>query len=176
MGGAALWLVAFALLPKPLWAYVVGHETTHALWTLLCGGRVRSMKISPGGGHVLVSKTNPLITLAPYFFPLYSLIWVAGFCAGRFIWHWEADSPVFYAGLGLTYAFHLTLTAYVLRIRQPDIVQEGPVFSAIVIWLGNALVLLLAMPPLISGSSPLAGLMAGWEETGRLLDWCLRRL
>ncbi len=175
-GGAALWLVTFALLPKPLWIYVLGHEATHALWTWLCGGRVKSFKVSGRGGHVNVSKTNALITLAPYFFPLYSLLWELLFWLGRWRWQWEPNSPVHHLGLGLTYAFHLTLTAYVLRIRQPDIVQEGAWFSAVSIGLGNVTVLLLALPPLVSAGTPLTGLSSGWEETGRWLDLLVRRL
>lgn len=173
-GGALLGVVAFALLPKPLWLYVMGHETTHVLWTWLCGGRVRQFKISSSGGYVRVSKANFLITLAPYFFPFYPLVWSLGFLGGRWLWAWDFDSAPFYMGLGITYAFHVTLTAYVLRIRQPDIVQEGAFFSAIVIWLGNAVVLVIALPPLISHSNPLLGLVSGWEETGRLLDWAAK--
>src|SRR5204862_3957731 len=69
MAGAACWLVIFLLLPKPMWVYVFGHELTHALWTWLFGGRVRKFKATSEGGHVVVSKNNFLITLAPYFFP-----------------------------------------------------------------------------------------------------------
>ena len=38
--GAACWLVVFALLPKPMWIYVVGHELTHVVWSWLFGGKV----------------------------------------------------------------------------------------------------------------------------------------
>lgn len=176
VGGALLWVVAFALLPKPLWLYVMGHETTHVLWTWLCGGRVRQFRVSSAGGHVRVSKANSVITLAPYFFPFYPLVWALGFLVGRWLWDWQFDSPLFHMGLGITYAFHVTLTAYVLRIRQPDIVQEGAFFSAMVIWLGNATVLLIALPPLISGKNPLIGLASGWEETGHLLDWAAKTI
>ena len=68
LAGAACWLVIFLLLPKPMWLYVFGHELTHALWTWLFGGQVKKMKVSSEGGHVVVSKTNFVIALAPYFF------------------------------------------------------------------------------------------------------------
>ena len=67
LAGAACWVVIFLLLPKPMWIYVFGHELTHALWTWLFGGEVRKMKVTSKGGHVLISKTNFLIALAPYF-------------------------------------------------------------------------------------------------------------
>ena len=77
LAGAACWLVIFLLLPKPMWIYVFGHELTHALWTWLFGGRVKKMKVTSAGGHVVVSKTNFLIALAPYFFPLYAVLVIA---------------------------------------------------------------------------------------------------
>ena len=53
--------------------------------------------------------------------------------------------PVYQVGLGLTYGFHVTMTAVILRIRQPDLVGEGFLFSGSLIWLGNVLMLLLGM-------------------------------
>ena len=44
----------------------------------LFGGEVKQMKVSSKGGHVLISKTNFLIALAPYFFPLYAFIVIGG--------------------------------------------------------------------------------------------------
>src|SRR5437762_12451112 len=83
LSGAACWLVIFLLLPKPMWVYVFGHELTHALWTWLFGGQVRKFKATSEGGHVVVSKNNFLITLAPYFFLFYVAIVVVVFMVGR---------------------------------------------------------------------------------------------
>ena len=80
LAGAACWLVIFLLLPKPMWIYVFGHELTHALWTWLFGGQVKKMKVTSDGGHVVISKTNFLIALAPYFFPLYAVLVIVGVC------------------------------------------------------------------------------------------------
>ena len=88
LAGAACWIVIFLLLPKPMWLYVLGHELTHALWTWLFGGEVKKIKITSSGGHVVISKTNFLIALAPYFFPLYAVLVVGVFALGHFIWHW----------------------------------------------------------------------------------------
>ncbi|HTH48440.1 MAG TPA: M50 family metallopeptidase, partial [Candidatus Limnocylindria bacterium] len=73
LGGGACWVVVFLLLPKPMWIYVAGHELTHALCAWLSGGKVKSLKVTAEGGQVVLSKTNVLIALAPYFLPLYSL-------------------------------------------------------------------------------------------------------
>src|SRR5258707_15685925 len=58
LSGVACWLVIFMLLPKPMWVYVFGHELTHALWTWLFAGRVKKLKVTSKGGHVVVTKNN----------------------------------------------------------------------------------------------------------------------
>jgi hypothetical protein len=172
LGGAASWGVLFFLLPKPMWLYVVGHELTHAVWAWMFGGRVKSLRASARGGQVVVTRSNTLIILAPYFFPLYAVLWALVWLA--FSWTMDSDRylPWFHYGLGLTYAFHVTLTAYILRIRQPDIAAEGWFVSAVVIWLGNVLVLLLTLPLLTQRVT--LGTALGWmlERTGRFLVWC----
>jgi len=147
--GAACWLAIYLLLPKPMWVYVFGHELTHALWTWAMGGRVKKFKASATGGHVVVTKTNFVIALAPYFFPLYALLVVAFFAAGQRIWDWRNFAVWFHLLLGAAYSFHLTLTWHILKSRQSDITEQGYLFSAMVIFLGNVCVLLLAIPLLV---------------------------
>src|SRR5947208_10704184 len=104
-GGAACWLVIFLLLPKPMRVYVFGHELTHALWTWVCGGRVKKFKTSAEGGHVVVTKNNFLIALAPYFFPLYVVLVIVCFAIGHLIWGWERHLVWFHFLLGAAYCF-----------------------------------------------------------------------
>jgi hypothetical protein len=146
LAGGACWLVIYLLLPKPMWAYVFGHELTHALWTWAMGGRVKKFKASAAGGHVVVTKTNFLIALAPYFFPFYAAVVVAVFAMGNWIWGWRAYEVWFHLALGAAYAFHLTLTWHILKEGQSDIAGQGYLFSAVVIFLGNVAVLLLGIP------------------------------
>jgi hypothetical protein len=161
-GGCAL--VVFLLLPKPMLTYVFGHELTHALWTWLCGGKVTKFKISKQGGHVIVSKTNFLIALAPYFFPVYAILVVLGYALGQWLGHWPASSPWFHLLLGAAYGFHVTLTWHILETDQTDVSGQGYVFSAVVIYLGNILVLLLGLPLLTAKVSVLAAVQWWWIE------------
>ena len=172
LGGAACWIVIFLLLPKPMWIYVFGHELTHALWTWLFGGEVKKMKITSAGGHVVISKTNFLIALAPYFFPLYVVLVIGGFALGRWLWDWPL--VYFHLLVGAAYAFHVTLTLHVLQTRQSDITGQGYLFSAVVIFLGNAGVLWLGLPLLTAKVGILNSL--GWwlESTGMILHWLQR--
>jgi hypothetical protein len=166
--GVACWLTIFFLMPKPMWIYVLGHELTHALWAWLFGGEVKRLKVTSKGGHVIVTKTNFLIALAPYFFPLYAAIVVAVFVAGHLLWNWQGGLVWFHVLLGAAYAFHVTLTFYILQTRQTDITEHGYLFSAAVIFLGNALLLLVGLP-LLTGKTDLASAFRWWgEEVWRL--------
>ena len=167
--GAACWLVVFALLPKPMWIYVVGHELTHVVWSWLFGGKLKKFKATSQGGEVVITKSNFLVALAPYFFPLYAVLVVLLFLAGHLIWGWSRWTPGFHLLLGAAYAFHLTLTWEILQTRQSDITGQGYLFSGVVIFLGNALVLLLGIP-LLTGQGRLLTVLGWWmEATGALL-------
>ena len=173
-GGSATWLLFFKFLPKPLWLYVTGHELTHALWALLFGGRIKSFRATSKGGEVVVTRSNVLIVLAPYFFPFYSILWLM-------IWallHWifpQLNRVSLHFGLGVTYAFHVTLTAHILKIRQSDVTSQGYLLSGVVILLGNLIVLLLALPTL-TGTVHLTDALWHWaDQTGRVLEWAIPR-
>jgi hypothetical protein len=134
-------------LPKPIWVYVLGHEFTHAIATVLCGGRVKGMKVGSEGGHVYVTRDNFFVALAPYFIPIYAIMVFVIFALGRQILDWESTAvwAAFFWALGLSYSFHILLTWNILHTRQTDITSQGYVFSAVIIFLGNALVVVLGM-------------------------------
>jgi len=160
LSGAACWLTLYWLLPKPMWVYVFGHELTHALWTWLMGGRVKRFKASARGGHVVVNKSNFAIALAPYFFPLYAVLVVLVFLLGHWLWNWQHYLVWFHLLLGAAYAFHVTLTWHILKHSQTDISEQGYLFSAVIIFLGNVVVLLVGLPLLVSRGGVLTVL--GW--------------
>src|SRR5262245_49742472 len=137
LGGAACWLVVFLLLPKPMLLYVFGLELTHALWAWIFGARVKEFKATSNGGHVVVSKVNFVIVLAPYFFPLYAALLVIVFALGHLVFGWTGHLVWFHLLLGAAYAFHVTLTVHVLKTRQSDLTSQGWLFSGVVILLGN---------------------------------------
>ena len=128
------------------------------------------------GGHVIISKTNFVIALAPYFFPLYVVLVVGVFALGNLIWNWRGYLVWFHLCVGAAYAFHVTLTCHVLQTRQSDITSQGYMFSAVVIFLGNVGVLLFGIPLLTAHVGVLDSL--GWwlESTGKVLHWLQRLL
>jgi hypothetical protein len=148
IAGAGCWVAVYLLLPKPMLLYVFGHELTHVIWTWAMGGRVKKFRASAKGGHVVVTRNNFLISLAPYFFPLYALLVVVVFAMGDRWWGWRPYAVWFHLLLGAAYAFHVTLTWHILQSTQSDITQHGWLFSGVVIFLGNAIVLLVGIPVL----------------------------
>lgn len=169
VSGAACWLVIYLLLPKPMWVYVFGHELTHALWTWLMGGRVKKFKASSRGGHVIVTKSNFVIALAPYFFPLYAILVVAVFLVGHRVWNWQNYLVWFHLLLGAAYSFHVTLTWHILQSKQSDVTEHGYLFSAVIIFLGNIAVLLIGIP-LLAAQVDVPTALGWWiDRTGAVL-------
>jgi hypothetical protein len=138
IGGGLAYLTAHLLFRKPILTYVFGHELTHAFFAVLFGGSVKSFHASDRGGRVTITKSNFIITLAPYFFPLYTvavllLYWAAAAAGVRGATPWLA----FFAGA--TFTFHLVLTMTFLQVDQDDIREHGAIFSYPLIYLFNVL-------------------------------------
>jgi hypothetical protein len=155
--GAILWLIAFFGLPRPMLVYVFGHELTHALWVLLMGGRVSRFRVGREGGHIVTDRNNFWIALAPYFFPLYSLIVIAGYGVLGLFFNVQPYGRLLYALIGATWAFHFTFTCWMIPKKQTDLTDHGTFFSLVVIYLMN-LALLSVMLVLASSQITFADL------------------
>lgn len=139
--GALLWLIAFFGLPRPIVLYVFGHELTHALWVWMMGGRVSRFKVGREGGHILTDKNNFLIALAPYFFPLYSILVLALYGALSLFLDVQPYGRLLYALIGVTWAFHFSFTCWMIPKNQTDLSDNGTIFALVVIYLMNLLLL-----------------------------------
>ena len=136
-GGFLLWLFVFITLPRPMKTYVLAHELTHALWAWCSGAKVSNLRIRSGSGSVVVSHSNLMITLAPYFFPLYTIIalLIYGLLG---IWIDLRPWYLFWLALvGFTWSFHVTFTIASLMHYQSDIDDYGWLFSYVVIYIVN---------------------------------------
>ena len=137
--GFLLWVLIFFLLPRPTRTYVLGHELTHALWSLMMGGRVGRIRVGADGGHVELSRTNFIIALAPYFFPFYTILIMAAYYLAGLAVEVEAYRVWWLAAIGFTWSFHLTFTLHTLSQEQPDVQEHGRIFSYAVIYIMNIL-------------------------------------
>lgn len=170
--GAVLWLIAFFGLPRPVILYVFGHELTHALWVLLMGGRVSRFSVGRDGGHIVTNRTNFWIALAPYFFPLYSILAIATYGVLSLFYNVQPYGRLLYAFIGATWAFHLTFTVWMVPKNQTDLSDHGTFFSLVVIFLMNVLLLsalLIVASPQITFASFGADLLTNIGNFSRWL-------
>jgi hypothetical protein len=169
--GAVLWLIAFFGLPRPMLIYVFGHELTHAVWVWLMGGRVNQFRVGADGGHVVTTKANFWIALAPYFFPIYSILAIAIYGGLSLFLNVQPYGRLLYAVIGATWAFHFTFTCWMIPKNQTDLTDQGTFFSLVVIYLMNLLlltVLLILASPQITFESFSADLLT---NLGNFATW-----
>jgi len=139
VGGFVLWLALYYTVSHPVRSYILAHELTHALWASLMGVEVTSLKVGKSGGSVTLSKSNFLITLAPYFFPLYTVIVIGSYYVLSIFFEVERAYLVWLGLIGFSWGFHFTFTVTTLLQHQSDIDECGVVFSYAVIYVMNVL-------------------------------------
>ena len=150
LGGMLAFALCWMSVPHPVKTYVLGHELTHAIWGLLFGAVPSRLRVSESGGSVNLTKSNMLITLAPYFFPFYTfVVVVAAIVTYAFIrplpW-----LPLWMFMVGFTWAFHVLFTIETLSQRQPDVKLYGRVFSWVFIFLANVALVLVFLAAVTS--------------------------
>jgi hypothetical protein len=186
--GIVMWLLAFAFLRRPVAFYVWGHEMTHALAVLICGGAIKEFRVTAKGGHILTDRNNVFIALAPYFVPLYSVMIVLAFLVAGLFCDLTLRLPLPWGGgirplyllfflMGVSWAFHLSFTVWMIGKDQPDLKLNGTFFSLTLIYLVNLLslaaLLILAAPGTTLGEFTRAW-MASAQEYATLFSDALR--
>lgn len=176
--GAGLWLMIFCITwaiwkqPRPLRAYVLGHELMHMLVARLFRGRIKAYFIGREGGYIVTTKYNFLIALAPYLWPFYSVpvlaVWTVSLYwnGAHFYREW------FLIAIGLTWMFHLTFTVWVLQRGQSDLHGPGLFFSLLFIYLVNTILLgsaLVVLAPNVTWRGYGGEL---WTSTTEFYFWC----
>lgn len=141
--GMAVYAVFEVIFSRPIRTYVFGHELTHALASMAIGGRVHSFHVSKKGGNVILSKTNFFVALAPYCVPIYTAFVLVLYFVLQFWLPLEKIQTPALILIGVSLAFHASLTIYAIRQEQPDIKQTGIFFSMIFILLINGWILVL---------------------------------
>jgi hypothetical protein len=137
-----MYIAIHVFLYRPITAHVYGHELTHVIWAWIFGGEVKQFKAAKEGGRVIVTKSNFFIRLAPYFFPLYSMIVIILYgLISLFVTHpaWFLACALL---LGMTIGFHIAMTVYSLKTIQTDLSATGYQFSITFILIMNMVVLM----------------------------------
>lgn len=166
VGGMAAFALCWMAVSHPVKTYVLGHELTHALWGLLFGAMPSKLRVSAAGGSVNLSKSNMLITLAPYFFPFYTfLVIVVALIMSAFIRPLPC-LPLWMFAVGFTWAFHALFTLETLAQRQPDVKLYGRIFSWVFIFLANVALILV----FLASTTSLTFVQLGGFLLNRIVD------
>lgn len=131
--------------PILIYIYVLGHELTHALAALVSLGKVQALRIDLDGGYVETDADNIIIALSPYFVPLWMCCWLLVLWAANAIYPFPEWRAWFYAGLGFWWSFHIYWTVWVIPREQPDMLENGLLFSLLLILVMNIAILLLIL-------------------------------
>src|SRR5437763_15561339 len=105
------------------------------------GGRVSRFRVGRDGGHVVTDRNNFWIALAPYFFPLYSILAIAAYGVVSLFLSVQPYGRLLYAVIGATWAFHFTCTCWMIPQNQIDLLDQGSFFSRIIRSLMNVMLL-----------------------------------
>lgn len=159
---AAVWLMGWGRRPAR-WAYVLGHELTHALAAWASGGKVFSIQVREDGGHVDSSESGAVVALAPYVVPFHALLVVAGYRLLTWLRPGVQAEALFLLLMGAALAFHGLMTWETLtQARQPDLdAAGGALFSLAWIAAVNALVVLLLLKALFPETVALGAALSG---------------
>lgn len=134
--------ISLVLETALVYVYVLGHELTHALAALVSFGKVQSVHVDTSGGYVETDADNLFIALSPYFVPLWMLCWLGGVYVVNYFFPFDAYREWFYAGLGFWWTFHLYWTGWIIPREQPDMLENGLLFSMLLVMLTNVGILL----------------------------------
>ena len=143
LGGMFAFALCWLALSHPVRTYVLGHELTHALWGLLFGACPSDVRVSASGGSVRLSKSNMLITLAPYFFPFYTFVVIVAALVTYAFLRPLPFLPLWMFLIGFTWAFHALFTIETLTQSQPDVRSYGRLFSWTFIFIANVALVLV---------------------------------
>ncbi len=120
-----------------IYSYVLGHELSHAIAIIISLGKIHDFKIDVDGGYVETDANNFFIALAPYFLPLWMLVWLTGFVVVNWITPFAGYEEWLFGGLGFWWLFHIYWTIWIIPREQPDMLENGLLFSSLLIWLMN---------------------------------------
>ena len=122
------------ILKNSDWVETFTHELIHLVFNLLFGNKVTNFSVSNlGFGKVeYYGKSNFIISLTPYFFPIYTFFFIL--LNSLTIPKMNFLLDIF---IGITFAFHILTFIRQISINQSDITKNGILFSFLTILVFN---------------------------------------
>ena len=122
---------------------ILSHEFTHAFFAYLTFHWVGKIRLNPddsGGSMTLRGQGNWLITLSPYFFPLFTFLYMLIMPTLLHTFNSSFEKLFIYAIFGYFAAYYWATVISQVHSEQTDIIREGFLFSGIIIVGGNLFV------------------------------------
>lgn len=172
--GIVSYVFVHLLFYKPTFFYVLGHEAVHALFSWVMGGKINSFTVNKEGGSVSTDKTNTFIELSPYFVPVYAIILMAIYFVISY--SYKINGAAFVYLIGFTLAFHVIMTIEVMKIRQPDILKSGYLFSIVFVYVLNIIIIALLFSLMFRSFSAKMFFIDSWNASKMVYMAVLRQL
>lgn len=134
----------------------VAHELTHTFFALLTFHKVKSIRVNPddsGGGMSFEGEGNWLITIAPYFFPLFAFFGMIGISIYT---HFAPSNYIISGILGFFVGYHLDTVGSQIHEKQTDLPKVSYKFC----------VMFLPSANLAAVGSIMAFNSKGWDGIG----------
>lgn len=162
-------------LHRSIMTYGFAHELTHALWAVPFGGRLKDFRVGESGGQVVVTRTNALVLLAPYFFPLFAYLLFAAYGVFAALGVRCKVFATLCFPIGFFLSFHLLFSGHALLKKQSDLKKSGRLLSAMLIPILNILFIVLILKGLAPGKVGLVDFFRKtWENVEALVSWVMK--
>ena len=160
--GFAAGTAVFIFISRFTKLYVFGHEAAHWIFAKLFMRDTKSFEVGSEGGAVHVHRPNIWISLAPYFYPTFTILWVPTWFAFKYF---EKDyvysTNIFFGILAFTWSYHVVLTFHALRVEQSDLKRYGKPLSLSLIIFFNFFMIYLFLS--LFTDDPLVACRVFWE-------------
>ena len=137
-----LWFVVFKRVVGR-WFLTIEHELTHTLFALLTFHKMLIFTASNRGGYMQYHAKgggNWLITIAPYFFPTFSMIVILFISLAQAQYY-----DILVAILGYSLIYHIHSTYVETSLKQTDIQEVGLPFTILFLPSANMFALIVVL-------------------------------
>ena len=162
LSGFAAGLLLFTFISRFTKFYIFGHELAHWIFAKLFMRETQNFSVGKDGGAVQVKDPNIWISLAPYFYPTFTILWVPTWFAFKYFEKDFKYSPhIFFGILAFTWSYHFVLTLYALKFEQSDLKRYGKPISFALIMFINLFIIFIFLS--LFTDNPLQACKIYWQ-------------
>ena len=140
--GFAAGILIFTFISKFIPVYVFGHELAHWIFAKIFLKETGKFKVGKEGGAVEVKDPNLWVSLAPYFYPTFTVIWIPFWFLFKYLDEkYPYSLSIYFVILSISWAYHVAMTLYALKFEQSDLRRYGkPLSLSVIIFVNMAII------------------------------------